>query len=315
MAARWQPVAKPRILAGDAEGCYFTAMHSSEESPAAAADRVTLDSGGLPRNVRLLGLASLVNDIAGEMIYPLIPTFLTSVLGADKMVLGAVEGVADTTASVVKLYAGSLSDRLGKRKAFVTAGYALAACSRPVIGIATRAWQVLLVRSTDRFGKGIRSAARDAMIADATDPSVRGRAFGFTRAMDHLGAAIGPAFAFLFLWLWPGEYRALFLLAAVPGLMVVALVALGVRERATTARAGKEFHFTLAPFDRRFRLYLVALAIFTLGNSSDAFLLLRAAKRASKAACCRCCGARSTSSRAVAACWRAAPSTGWDRGR
>ncbi len=292
------------------------AMHSSQESGSgAAAEPITLAAGGLPRNVRLLGLASLVNDIAGEMIYPLIPTFLTSVLGADKMALGAVEGVADATASVVKLYAGSLSDRLGKRKAFVTAGYALAACSRPIIGVATRSWQVLLVRSTDRFGKGIRTAARDAMIADATDPSIRGRAFGFTRAMDHLGAAIGPTLAFAFLWLWPGQFRSLFLLAAVPGLMVVALVALGVRERPTTAHAGKEFHFTLAPFDRRFRLYLIALAIFTLGNSSDAFLLLRAARRGWRTGCCRCCGARFTSSRAAAACWPAAPWIGSARSR
>ena len=204
----------------------------SDDSQSGDDERPSQCTAGLPRNVRLLGLASLINDIAGEMIYPLIPTFLTSVLGADKMALGAVEGVADTTASVVKLYAGSLSDRLGKRKIFVTLGYLLAAVSRPIIGIATQAWQVLLVRSTDRFGKGIRTSARDAMIADATEPAVRGRAFGFTRAMDHLGAAIGPALAFAFLWIWPGQYRSLFLLAAVPGIAVVALVAVGVRESA-----------------------------------------------------------------------------------
>ena len=229
----------------------------------------------LPRNVRLLGLASLLNDIAGEMIFPLIPAFLIHVLHAGKGSLGAVEGVADTTASIVKLYAGGMSDRVGRRKAFVVAGYALAAVSRPVIGLATMPWQVLMVRSSDRFGKGIRSAPRDAMVADSVDAGSRGRAFGYTRAMDHLGAAIGPLLAFAFLWAWPAQLRTLFLLTAIPGLAVVLLVLLGLRERPIDARAGQEFRLTLAPFDRNFRVYLLALVIFTLGNSSDAFLLVR----------------------------------------
>ncbi|HEV3137967.1 MAG TPA: MFS transporter, partial [Pirellulales bacterium] len=242
---------------------------------------------GLPWNVRILGLASLLNDVAGEMIYPLIPTFLISVLGGTTSQLGGVEGAAETVASLVKLWSGGLSDRAGKRKVFVTIGYALTAFSRPFIAWAAAPWQVLLIRASDRFGKGIRSAPRDALVADSTDPAIRGRAFGFTRAMDHLGAAIGPLLAFAFLGAWPEQFRTLFLLAAIPGLLVVLLVLFGLRERSTNpigpgtavpelaSRDDKRFQLTLRPFDRNFRVYLVALVIFTLGNSSDAFLLVR----------------------------------------
>lgn len=229
----------------------------------------------LSRNVRLLGLVSLVNDIAGEMIYPLVPAFLTEVLRAGPSALGAVEGIADSTASLLKLWSGAWSDRVGRRKLFVVVGYALGAVTRPLIGIAGAVWQVLLVRFADRFGKGIRSAPRDAMIADSTPPEMRGRAFGFNRAMDHLGAAVGPGLAFVFLSVWPTQMRSLFLLAAIPGIVVVLIVVFGLRERPSATRAGKDFQLTLAPFDRRFRTYLLALFVFTLGNSSDAFLLLR----------------------------------------
>ncbi len=230
----------------------------------------------LPPNVRLLGLVSLVNDIAGEMIFPLVPMFLKTVLGAGPEALGAVEGIADTTASLVKLFSGGLSDRAGKRKIFVVAGYLMAAIARPLTGLATAPWQVLAVRSTDRFGKGIRSAPRDAMVADSTEVANRGRAFGFTRAMDHLGAAIGPTVAFGFLWFWPGSLRTLFLLTAIPGAVVVLLVLFGLREQPIHSAAGKPFSLSLAPFGSGFRVYLVALVVFTLGNSSDAFLLVRA---------------------------------------
>ncbi len=144
-----------------------------------------------------------------------------------------------------------------------------------MIAVATAPWQVLLVRTTDRFGKGIRAAPRDAMVADSTDPAARGRAFGYMRAMDHLGAAIGPILAFVFLSLRPDDMRTLFLFTAIPGALVVLLVLFGLRERPVSAPAAKEFRFTLAPFDRDFRIYLVALVVFTLGNSSDAFLLVR----------------------------------------
>lgn len=243
-------------------------------STSAVAADDTLERG-LSRNVRVLGMASLLNDVASEMIFPLVPTFLVSVLGGGKASLGAIEGVADSTASIVKLFAGGLSDRAGKRKAFVVWGYALAAATRPLIGLATAPWQVLAVRTGDRFGKGIRTAPRDAMIADSASPETRGWAFGFTRAMDHLGAAVGPLLAFGFLALFPERLRMLFLLSAVPGVAVVLLVLWGLREPRLETKAGKEFHLTLKPFGRDFRLYLVAMVVFTLGNSSDAFLLVR----------------------------------------
>jgi MFS family permease len=250
-------------------------QHDNASGPPPADDAAELAAGRLPHNVRLLGLASLVNDVAGEMIVPLIPTFLMAVLGAGAGALGAIEGVAESTASLVKLWSGGLSDRAGKRKVFVVAGYALAAVSRPLIGLASAPWQVLLVRGTDRFGKGIRSAPRDALVADSTRPAVRGRAFGFTRAMDHLGAAIGPLLAFGFLSIWPEGLRTLFLLTAIPGALVVVVVWLGLRERPVETRAASKFQLTLAPFDRDFRIYLLAMVVFTLGNSSDQFLLLR----------------------------------------
>lgn len=232
-------------------------------------------STALPRNVRLLGAASLLNDIAGELVFPLIPAFIQS-LGAGPLALGAVEGVADTTASVVKLWSGGVSDRAGKRKVFIVVGYALAALARPLAALATLPWHLLVVRAADRFGKGVRSAPKDALVADSTSVETRGRAYGFTRSMDHLGAAIGPALAFAFLWMWPDQLRLLFLLTAVPGLLVVALLWWGLRERPIHTAADKGFQLSLKPFDRNFRVYLIALSIFTFGNATDAFLLLRA---------------------------------------
>lgn len=245
-------------------------LRSSEPDASASAAPARL-----PTNVRLLGLASLLNDVAGEMIYPLFPAFFLQVLGGSKSLLGAVEGAAETTASLVKLWSGGASDKAGKRKAFVVVGYALAAVSRPFLAVATLPWQALSVRLADRFGKGVRAAPRDALVAESTDASTRGRAFGYTRAMDHLGAALGPLLSFAFLAYWPDDLRTWFMLAAVPGLFVVALVWFGLRERPVTTKAQKEFRLTLAPFDRRFKRYLLALAVFTLGNSSDTFLLVR----------------------------------------
>jgi MFS family permease len=137
-------------------------------------------------------------------------------------------------------------------------------------------WQLFALRVGDRIGKGVRTSPRDALIADSTDSTIRGRAFGFHRAMDHLGAAIGPLLAAGFLWLWPGHLRPLFLLTLLPGLLVVTLLLVGLRETATANRAKEPLRLTLRPFDRSFRLYLLALVVFTLGNSSDAFLLVRA---------------------------------------
>ncbi len=229
----------------------------------------------LPRNVKLLGLASLINDIASEMSYPLLPLFLISTLGGNRVQLGFIEGVAESAASLLKLWSGGWSDRAGRRKGFVVSGYALAAVARAVLGLATAPWQMFAVRVGDRIGKGIRTSPRDALIADSTEPGMRGRAFGFHRAMDHLGAAIGPLLAAAFLWAYPGRLRTLFLITIVPGSIVVALLVIGLREPAASLRQDR-LRLTLAPFGRDFRLLLIALVVFTLGNASDAFLLVRA---------------------------------------
>lgn len=230
----------------------------------------------LPRNVKVLGLTSLLNDTASEMIFPLLPNFLLTILGGNRFYLGVIEGAADSVASLLKLWSGGRSDQAGRRKGFVLFGYALAAIARPLIGVIVSPWQLFLVRFGDRIGKGVRASPRDALIADSTDPSMRGRAFGFHRAMDHLGAAIGPLLAAGFLLLWPESLRLLFVLTIVPGIMVVGLVVFGLRQTPTTEPPQERLHLRLQPFDHSFRRYLLALVVFTLGNSSDAFLLVRA---------------------------------------
>jgi MFS family permease len=228
----------------------------------------------------VLGAASLLNDIASEMIFPLLPSFLLTVLLGNRFYLGIIEGMADSVSSLLKLWSGGKSDQAGRRKGFVIFGYSLAAAARPLIGAVVAPWQLLVLRVGDRIGKGVRTSPRDAMIADSTDPSVRGRAFGFHRAMDHIGAAIGPLLATAFLWLWPeplpSQLRLLFLLTLLPGLSVVGLLIFGLREPPGARPSYQRLQLTLKPFDRNFRLYLLALVVFTLGNSSDAFLLVRA---------------------------------------
>jgi MFS family permease len=230
----------------------------------------------LPRNVKVLGGASLLNDIASEMIFPLLPNFLFTVLLGNRFYLGVIEGMADSVASFLKLWSGGRSDQAGRRKEYIVFGYSLAAIARPLIGVIVAPWQLLILRVGDRIGKGVRTSPRDALIADSTDPSIRGRAFGFHRAMDHLGAAIGPLLAAGLLWLWPDQLRTLFLVTLLPGLLVVVLVVFGLRETPAAQPPQKRLHLTLKPFDRNFKLYLLALVVFTLGNSSDAFLLVRA---------------------------------------
>ncbi len=210
------------------------------------------------------------------MIFPLLPQFLLSVLGGNRFLLGVIEGVADSVSSLLKLWSGAWSDRVAKRKGLVVVGYAVAAVSRPVIGVITAPWQLFILRIVDRVGKGVRTSPRDALIADSTDSSLRGRAFGFHRAMDHLGAAVGPVLAWAFLWFWPGELRLLFVLTVAPGLMAVGVLAIWLREVARSTAAEERFQWSLKPFGGNFRLYLLTLVVFTLGNSSDAFLLVRA---------------------------------------
>ncbi|HYG61582.1 MAG TPA: MFS transporter [Thermoanaerobaculia bacterium] len=233
----------------------------------------------LGRNVLALSVVSLLTDVASEMTYPLLPVFLASVLGAGATAVGAIEGAAESTAALLKLASGWWSDRVARRKPLVVAGYTIASVIRPLIGLAQSAAQVLAIRVTDRVGKGIRGAPRDALIADSVDPSIRGRAFGFHRAADHAGAVVGPLLAFALLR-WGGlDLRTLFLLTAIPGALAVAMLIFGVREvpRQAPVRNAIRPADLSVPLGRRFWSFLVILLVFTLGNSTDAFLLLRAA--------------------------------------
>lgn len=244
-----------------------------DQRPAAP---ISAPPAGLPRNVKVLGLASLLNDIGSEMIFPLLPHFLINTLGGSRLFLGAIEGVADSVSSLLRLGAGGWSDRAGGRKGFVVFGYAMTAVARPLIGLARSPWLVFGSRLADRVGKGVRTAPRDALIADSTEAGRRGFAFGFHRAMDHLGAAIGPLLAAAFLWFWPRQVRSLFLLTALPGACVLLCLLLGLRETPPRDRPPDRLKWTLAPFGRDFVLLLAALVVFTLGNATDAFLLVRA---------------------------------------
>ena len=193
---------------------------------------------GLARNVIILGFVSLLNDGASEMIYPLLPTFLTAVLGAGPAALGVIEGVAEATASLLKLYSGYLSDRVKKRKVWVVAGYSLSNLIRPLVAFSTSWLHVLALRFADRVGKGLRTSPRDAIIADSTAVEYRGRAFGFHRAMDHGGAIIGPLAATAMLMLLHQSIKTIFVLSFIPGLLAVLTLLAGLGEKqALSSRA------------------------------------------------------------------------------
>lgn len=229
----------------------------------------------LPRSVKLLGFTSLLTDAASEAIYPLLPVFVTRVLGGNPAALGVIEGAADATSSVLKILAGRWSDRSGRRKPFVFAGYTIAGLVRPLIALATLWQHVFLIRVADRVGKGLRGAPRDAMLGTLARLGERGRVFGYHRAMDHAGAVIGPVFATGFLYFAPGEYRTLFALTIVPGVLAVGTVLLIPEPRPDPTNQTNQTHRTDPPLPSAFRRYLLILGVFTLGNSSDAFLLLR----------------------------------------
>ena len=243
----------------------------------------------LGRTVVALGVVSFFTDVSSEMIYPLLPVFLTGTLGATAGALGAIEGAAETTASLLKLASGWWSDRARRRKPLVVAGYTLAALARPLVAVAQSAGQVLAIRLTDRVGKGIRNSPRDALIAESVDPSIRGRAFGFHRAADHAGGVVGPLVAFGLLQWLALDLRTVFWLAAIPGALAVFTVIVMVREsrvvpvaapppaagdRPASVRAAARGPESRLP--GAFWGYLAVLLLFTLGNSTDAFLLLRA---------------------------------------
>lgn len=240
---------------------------------------------GLPRNVFAIGLVSLLNDASSEIIYPLLPVFLATSLGASAKAIGTIEGLAESVSSLLKLFAGYLSDRLAKRKLLVVAGYSLASVARPLLAFAQTWTQVLAIRLTDRIGKGIRTAPRDAMIADTVRTEQRGIAFGFHRAMDHCGAVIGPIIGYLLVVLFvansrsptTGEFSRIFLVASIPALLAVIVAAVFMRESPVKAQHGTEVvKLSLRGFDSNFKRFLLVLALFTLSNSSDSFLILRA---------------------------------------
>jgi MFS family permease len=246
-------------------------------------------SRALPRAVILLGVTSLFTDIATEMVFPLLPVFISS-LGGGAPFLGLIEGLADATSSLLKLASGYFGDRPGRKKPLVIFGYGLATVVRPFVALATAPWHVLVVRVTDRIGKGVRSSPRDALIAAAVPHEDAGRAFGFHNAMDHAGAVFGPVTATLLLH-FGVPLRTVFWLTALPGLLALAAAAV-VREPAATGQdappdASPHEHTAAAsspagsaPAPARLpgplKTYCVILALFSLGGSSDAFLLLRA---------------------------------------
>lgn len=178
----------------------------------------------ISKPVFYIGLVSFFTDTSSEAIYPLLPVFLTSVLGATPAFIGLLEGVAESTASITKFIFGWLSDRTGKREPLVIGGYSIANIIRPLIGFATAPWQVLTLRFTDRIGKGMRTAPRDAWLASLSTPETRARVYGFHRSMDHAGAVLGPILATIFLWFYPEKYRPLFLLTLIPGLLAVVFI-------------------------------------------------------------------------------------------
>jgi MFS family permease len=234
----------------------------------------------LSAGVIALGVVSLLTDVSSEMIYPLLPVFLSGTLGASAALLGLIEGAAETTAALLKLWSGYWSDRLPRRKPLVVAGYVISAVARPLVALATAGWHVLVVRVSDRVGKGIRSSPRDALIADATDVSIRGRAYGFHRAMDNLGAVIGPLVAFVLLSVVGLGLRSVFWLAAIPAVLSVGVLVLLVREapRIVPPTPPRSILGHFAPLPAAFKRYLAVLLLFTLGAASDAFLLLRASE-------------------------------------
>lgn len=230
---------------------------------------------GLPPTVRGLGWTSFLTDLSSEAIYPLLPSFVSRELGGSALSVGLLDGLANAVAAIVRLPSGALSDRLGRRP-LILLGYGLSALIRPLMGVVATPLGAVLVRAADRFGKGVRTAPRDALVADLVPAEARGRAFGHIRALDHAGAAVGPLVAMLFLLLFPGRERTLFLLSIVPGMLTLLVIwrlvhdpqpATGVAAR--TALANR--------VDRRQWPLLASVAVWSLGAASEQFLLLRAA--------------------------------------
>jgi len=240
----------------------------------------------LPRNVWIVTATSFLTDISSEMLVYMVPLFLANVLGTGTAIIGFIEGLAETTASLMKIYSGALSDKLGKRKWLTVLGYGLSAISKPFLYFANSWGWVLGVRFSDRLGKGIRTAPRDALVADGVDEKQRGLAFGLHRAGDTFGAFIGIGIAALIVWLTQSEaidltrrtFQVAVLASIIPAVLAVIVLALGARDSAIQKRSTVPV-FSMKGLDHRFRLFLLVLILFTLGNSSDAFIILRAQER------------------------------------
>jgi MFS family permease len=240
----------------------------------------------LPRNVWIVTITSFLTDISSEMLVYLVPLFLANVLGTGTAIIGFIEGLAETTASLMKIYSGALSDKLGKRKWLTVLGYGLSSIAKPFLYFANSWGWVLGVRFSDRLGKGIRTAPRDALVADGVEEKQRGLAFGLHRAGDTFGAFLGIGIAAIIVWLTQSEaldltrrtFQVAVLASIIPAVLAVVVLALGAREAAVQKRSTLPV-FSMQGLDGRFKLFLLVLILFTLGNSSDAFIILRAQER------------------------------------
>lgn len=234
----------------------------------------------IPREIWVLGLVSMLMDISSEMIHSLLPVFMVSVLGASVFAVGVFEGIAEATALIVRVFSGMLSDFLGKRKPLAVVGYGLGALSKPLFAVAAGLGLVFTARITDRIGKGIRGAPRDALIADLAPPELRGASFGLRQSLDTLGAFLGPLFAILLMLLWVGDFRAVFWIAVIPAVMAVVLLVVGVQEpeRTSANKHGKApiRWASLKAMSSAYWWVVGVGAVFTLARFSEAFLVLRA---------------------------------------
>lgn len=234
----------------------------------------------IPATVWVLGFVSLMMDISSEMIHSLLPVFMTVVLGTSATTVGIIEGIAEATALIAKVFSGVISDWVGKRKWLAVLGYGMGALTKPLFAMATGTGWVLTARFLDRIGKGIRGAPRDALIADVTDPAVRGAAFGLRQSLDTVGAFVGPLLAMGLMLLWANDFRAVFWVAVIPGVLAVVLLMVGVREPERPSSATKPrfpiSRVALGLLPRAYWWVVVAGAMLTLARFSEAFLVLRA---------------------------------------
>lgn len=229
---------------------------------------------GLNANIFFVGITSFLTDTTSKMIYSIMPLFLIT-LGASKTELSLIEGIAESTASVLKALSGWWSDKIGKNKPFMIIGYAFTAVLSPVFAFVTTPFQVLTVRFTERIGKGIRTAPRDSLVAGSSSDKAKGKSFGFHKSMDNCGAIVGPLLAYAVLAIFPGDYRKVFLIAAIPGLAGLVFIITFVKEskKSKEQLLGK---VNFKDFSNRYYFFLVIIFIFTLGNSTDALLLIKA---------------------------------------